>query len=150
MSKSGKNSLVVILIFIVIFAISWVAYDVYKQEPADANIADTNLADENTGLDNIINDLFENVIEDDEELNEIIDEKTNNDIEEGETTGSITSREEKAVQLVKNAWGEDDTVYFSYQSIDSQGRYIVSVNKKDTTVLAFFVVDVDNEIVTKQ
>lgn len=36
-------------------------------------------------------------------------------------------------------------------SIDSQGRYIVSVNdKRSTKTLAFFVVDVEKGTVTKQ
>ena len=157
MNKSVKNSIIVILIVIIIFIISWIGYDIYKAEPANANVEHSNLADENTGLDNIINVLLENVeikeeIENKVEEPENIIKEENDEIEKENESyeGSVTSREEKAVKLVKQAWGEDDSVYFSYQSVDNQGRYIVSVNRKDTTVLAFFLVDVDNEVVTKQ
>jgi len=156
MSKTKKNNLTVILLIIaVIFIISWIAYDAYKAEPADANVTDTNLADENTGLDNIINDLFENVDinsvdENDVEEGQNETENEEDEISEEVPNGSVTSREEKAVQLVKDTWGEDDSVYFYCQSVDNNGKYIVTVNKKDTTVIAFFEVDVDNELVTKK
>lgn len=155
MSKSITRSILVIAIAIVSFCIIWVVYDMVKKEPADANVVDTNLADENTGLDNVINTLFENVVENEVEENKIVNETTNEVNEEKEeedietNSGSVTSKEKKAVELVKNFWGEDDSVYFSYQSIDNQGRYIVSVNRKDSSVLAWYTVDVDSEIVTK-
>lgn len=154
-SKTGRNSFMVILIVVLIFLVSWILYDEYKTEPADTNIESSNLADENTGLDNIINDLFEEVTTNTTEESKTKNEE--NEIEEDEDTetqeaptGTVTSREERAVELVKQAWGEDDSVYFSYQSINNAGKYIVTVNKKDTTVIAWFEVDVDNELVTKK
>lgn len=159
MNKSITRSILVIAIVLVAFAIVWVVYDIVKKEPANANIVDSNLNDENTGLDNVINSLFEEVesneVKQNETFNNIlngIDEKNEIEKEKAESetvSGSVTSREKKAVELVKDFWGEDDSVYFSYQSIDNQGRYIVSVNRKDSSVLAWFKVDVDNEIVTK-
>lgn len=153
MNKSVTKSVVIIAIVLVAFAIIWVGYDMVKKEPADANVVDTNLADENTGLDNVINTLFENVVDDEAKENEIVNETASEIEEEKEDTetasGSVTSREKRAVELVEQFWGEDDSVYFSYQSIDNQGRYIVSVNRKDSSVLAWFTVDVDSEIVTK-
>ena len=68
-----------------------------------------------------------------------------------ETTESVTTREEKAVELVKKEWGSTDGVYFSNESIDAQGRYIVSVrDKMTTTSLAFYLVDIDKQLVTQQ
>lgn len=154
MDKTMKKSLIIILIVIVLFAIIWMVYDMLKKEPVNANVTDTNLEDENTGLDNIINELFDNVIVNDIDANEIEDdanitnEQTSN---VGSSTESVTSKEQKAIELVKKAWGDTDGVYFSNMSIDSQGRYIVSVNDSSSTrTLAFFVVDVDRELVTKQ
>lgn len=157
MSKTVKNSLIVIAIVVVLFAIIWFVYDIFKKEPVDTNV-NANLADENTGLDNIINDLFENVQTNEQIENENI---TNNQKEEkqedktneviSESTESVTTREEKAVELVKKEWGSTDGVYFSNESVDSQGRYIVSVRDKKTTVsLAFYLVDVDKQLVTQQ
>lgn len=157
MSKIVKNSLIIIGIAVVLFGIIWFVYDFLKEEPVDA-IVNENLADENTGLDNIINDLFENVQTNEQIENENImdnqkeekqEEKTNEVI--NESTESVTTKEEKAVELVKKEWGSTDGVYFSNESVDSQGRYIVSVrNKKTTASLAFYLVDVDKQLVTQQ
>ena len=134
-------------------------YDSFKKEPANANAVTTNITDKNSGLDNVINDLFEkaDINEIDANLigNTIVDDNTNSTNETvtntGSSTTSVTSKEQKAVALVKKAWGDTDGVYFSNMSIDNQGRYIVSVNDAKTTkTLAFFKVDVDKELVTKQ
>ena len=167
--KTKKTNYLIIAIVIVLFIILCLAYDEMKVEPADANTVNNNLVDENTGLDNIINELFDNVIINEEVENEAEEEnnrnedsdteneeesKNDNEVEDEEdisSTETVTSKEQKAINLVKQAWGGDDGVYFSNESIDSQGRYIVSVRDKGTTnSLAFFLVDVDKELVTKQ
>lgn len=170
MSKSKnrkKASYLIIAIVIILFIILCLAYDEMKLEPADANTVNDNLVDENKGLDNIINELFENVITNEEVENKNEDENTQkensntenkddtneqNEIEEDiSSTETVTSKEQKAINLVKQAWGGDDGVYFSNESIDSKGRYIISVRDRGTTnSLAFFLVDVDRELVTKQ
>lgn len=169
MDKTKKKSLIIIAIVVILFIIVCLVYEEMKTEPVDANITNTSLVDENTGLDNIINELFEDVTTNEEVENEVEEENiqkedtnTNaenkgdeNELEDKEedvsSTESVTSKQEKAINLVKKEWGGDDGVYFSNESIDSQGRYIVSVRDKGTTnSLAFFLVDVDKELVTKQ
>ena len=159
MEKTAKKSALIILIMILLFVIIWFVYDSFKKEPANANAVTTNITDKNSGLDNVINDLFEkaDINEIDANLigNTIVDDNTNSTNETvtntGSSTTSVTSKEQKAVALVKKAWGDTDGVYFSNMSIDNQGRYIVSVNDAKTTkTLAFFKVDVDKELVTKQ
>lgn len=159
MEKTAKKSVLIILIMILLFVIIWFVYDSFKKEPANANAVTTNIKDKNSGLDNVINDLFEkaDINEIDANLigNTIVDDNTNSTNETvtntGSSTTSVTSKEQKAVALVKKAWGDTDGVYFSNMSIDNQGRYIVSVNDAKTTkTLAFFKVDVDKELVTKQ
>lgn len=158
MEKTAKRSVLIILIVILLFVIMWFVYDSLKKEPTNANAITTNTADRNSGLDNVINDLFEKA-----DINEIdanligntIEDNTNtvneNVTNTGSTTTSVTSKEQKAVALVKKAWGDTDGVYFSNMSIDNNGRYIVSVNDAKTTkTLAFFMVDVEKELVTKQ
>ena len=158
MEKTAKRSVLIILIVILLFVIIWFVYDSLKKEPVNANSVTTNITDKNSGLDNVINDLFEKA-----DINEIdanligntIDDNTNTTNETvtntGSSTTSVTSKEQKAVALVKKTWGDTEGVYFSNMSIDNKGRYIVSVNDSKTTkTLAFFVVDVDKELVTKQ
>ena len=159
MEKTAKRSVLIILIMILLFVIIWFVYDSFKKEPANANAVTTNITDKNSGLDNVINDLFEkaDINEIDANLigNTIVDDNTNSTNETvtntGSSTTSVTSKEQKAVALVKKAWGDTDGVYFSNMSIDNQGRYIVSVNDAKTTkTLAFFKGAVDTELVTKQ
>lgn len=172
--KTKKTNYLIIAIIIVLFIILCLAYDEMKVEPADANTVNSNLVDENTGLDNIINELFEDVTtnqevenkneEDDENIqkensntenedntNELDNEENEIEEEDISSTETVTSKEQKAINLVKQAWGGDDGVYFSNESIDSNGRYIISVRDRGTTnSLAFFLVDVDSGLVTKQ
>lgn len=137
MNKTVKKSLIIIAIVIVLFAIIWLVYDMLKKDTVDTS-SDTNIVDGNTGLDNIINDLFENdMIE-----NDVIGN-------EPDTTEKTTSKEEKAIELAKKKWGSTSGVYFSNEGINSDGRYIVSVRDgKSTSSLAFYLVDVEKGLVT--
>lgn len=166
MNKAVKNSLMITAIIIVLFGIIWFVYDMFKKEPVETNV-NANLVDGNAGLDNMINELFENIV-DNEVAENGVNDKTENEVagdaekddnkkqenEEDATqlvTEDVTTREEKAIELVKKEWGSTDGVYFSNESIDTEGRYIVSVrDKKKTTSLAFYVVDVDKQLVTEQ
>ena len=157
MNKGLKNSLLILIITICLFTITWIIYDMVKEEPVDANVTDTNLVDENTGLDNIINELFENVEKNmlNEQSKQNEEENLENEEENDKTpivtTETVTSREEKAIELVKKEWGGTEGVYFSNESIDQSGRYIVSVrNSRTTNLLAFYIVDVNTGIVTKK
>jgi len=158
MNKNLRNILLVVVIVVAIFGIIWFIYDMMKIEPADTNTVDTNLMDENTGLDNLLNGLFENVATNEQIQNEVEDDgnivkkdETSNNTVDTSTSESITSKEERAIELVKQEWGGTDGVYFSNESIDSEGRYIVTVRNSGTTnLLAFFLVDVSTGIVTKQ
>ena len=163
MNNSAKKVIFIIVIVLILFGIIWLVYDLVKKEPADTKTDNTNFADENTGLDNIINELFDNVTEnenveidiknDGNNVNEIGQNDTveQNKVNQSSSTESVTSKEQKAIELVKKQWGDTNGVYFSNMSIDSQGRYIVSVNdKRSTKTLAFFVVDVEKGTVTKQ
>lgn len=164
MNKTVKNSLIIIVIVAILFGFSWLVYDMFKKEPADVD-TNANLLDGNTGLDNMINELFENDIDNELIENHVYDKsntmientqnqednKEENVEETSSTTESVTTREERAVALVKKEWGSTDGVYFSNESIDSKGRYIVSVRDKKTTAsLMFYVVDVDKKLVTEQ
>lgn len=163
MNNSAKKVIFIIVIVLILFGIIWLVYDLVKKEPADTKTDNTNFADENTGLDNIINELFDNVTENENVEIDINNEGNNvneigqndtveqNKINQSSSTESVTSKEQKAIELVKKQWGDTNGVYFSNMSIDSQGRYIVSVNdKRSTKTLAFFVVDVEKGTVTKQ
>lgn len=160
MNKTVKNSIMIVIICILAFAIIGLVYENIKEKPVDSNAENTDVADENTGLDNVINELFDDAYANEltDDNNEIANEtKKENEVKNeqigniGSSTQSATSKEKKAVELVEKAWGGSEGVYFSNDGIDNQGRYRVSVHKKNTTdTLAFFIVDLERELVTKQ
>ncbi len=159
MNKTVKNILIAMVVAIlVVFVIIYVAYELLKVKPVSKErIEQTNLEGANSGLDT--NKLFENVnIANEEEQEKKEDEEKENENKEEtpkENTevlnGTISSKEEKAVELAKRKWGSAEGVYFSNMAINSKGNYIVTVNDSKTSkTLVFYEIDVDNEIVKEK
>lgn len=59
---------------------------------------------------------------------------------------NINDNKEKAIDIAKKDWGEDDSVYFKFDRIDSNENYIVVVRDSTTTnALKWYTVDVEND-----
>ena len=58
------------------------------------------------------------------------------------------TEQEKAISIVRNNWGSDDSITISIENINSDGTYIVTVRDASTTeAKAFYRVNVsDNSI----
>ena len=56
----------------------------------------------------------------------------NNTVENNVQNENIEDKE-KALNLVKKDWGEDDNVYFTVESIDGNGNYTIYVREGETT-----------------
>ena len=165
MSKSTKNILILIVIGLLILGISIAVYSHFKTEPMDANTSKENILDDaNSGLENFINDIFdENDIKDETDTTEKGNTQVNNTQTRskpenaGNTSNDnqITPGEKKALELVKEEWkkewGNLDDVSFNNESIRSDGKYIVSVNDSRTTrVIRRYVVDTITGVVEGQ
>ena len=160
MNKNIKNGILIIVILMIIGAIIWLIYDTVK--PVNGNTIDTNMIQSENDVNEtnniqgneIDNDIIENNIGNntqENELNEQSNKQTNETKNEQTSNQTVASKEERAIELVKKEWGEDDGVYFTNESIDNEGRYIVSVRNKNTTsLLAFYTVDVAKQLVTMQ
>ena len=103
-----------------------------------------------------------------EQVNEQVKEETTNIIEkaisneetqnvEENTTSTETfeespkTAEEKALELVKKDWGEDNQVEFLIEGIEENGNYIVTIRNVQTTeAKAFYSVNVSNGTFTKK
>lgn len=75
------------------------------------------------------------------------EEETKPEKEETQGNKSNENNKDKALRLVQEEWGEDDTVYYT---IDNQSNYTynISVRSKSTTeTLAEYEVDVEDETV---
>ena len=109
----------------------------------------------------------ENIADNDEEIEEenitdsntanVEDEEVENNTTEADNTveddnlmseedKSANSNQEKAINLVKEYWGEDSSVYFTNEGTNSKGEYIVAVRQKtSTTVDDYFKVNIETE-----
>ncbi len=100
------------------------------------------------------------------EQNEIMENEITNTIQNGEVTSneiaepgtssetleeSPKTAEEKAIELVKKDWKEQNNVQFSIDGMDENGNYIVAVRNSQTTeALAFYRVNLGNQTFTKK
>lgn len=165
MSKSTKNILILIVIGLLILGIAIAVYDNWKTEPMDANTSKENILDDaNSGLENFINDIFdENDIGNETTTTEKGNVQVNNtqtsskpeNSNSNSTDNQSTPGEKKALELAKDAWqkewGNLDDVSFNNESIQSDGKYIVSVNDSKTTrVIRRYIVDTTTGVVEEQ
>lgn len=163
MSKGTRNILIIIAMALFLFAVLFAVYGYLHTEPMNANTAKENMiGDANTGLDNMINDIFseENIIEkpnNTETNNNTVANTTNKkdeDIETTEDDSRMTPKEKKAIELVQEQWkkemGSLDSVAFNV-SIQNDGKYGVTVYDTTTTqTIQFYIVDVDTGIVRER
>lgn len=170
MSKGMKITIISIVAILLIFSIILAVYSHFQSEPMDANTVGGNIIpNANTGLDNMLNDILNEVnIESNtentnsEEQNQQenvqnVSNTTNTANSDGETEddSNATPREKKAIELVKEEWkkewGNLSGVSFHNIGIQSDGKYRVSVNNSKTTeVLQFYIVDVDTGVVKEK
>ena len=156
MSKGTKSTLLIIAIILLIFGILCAVY-MNKTEPMNANATDENelLQNADSGLDNMINDIFEepknseNMAEENKEENQ--NTSSNDDQNKINNDNVMTPKETRAVNLVKEEWkkkwGSLDDVSFNV-SIQNDGKYGVTVYDVTTTqTIKFYTVDVDTGIV---
>ena len=129
----GKKILYVIIIIALIVA----GMQVAKQMSEEKEVTQTGTNTiQNINKNNEKNEVKENNIIV-PEVNEI-----ENNIVEDETTNELNP-EEQAKQIVKENWGEDDTVYFSYDGVED-GKHVICVREKDTTKALYrYYVDIE-------
>jgi FtsZ-interacting cell division protein ZipA len=111
---------------------------------SNENIVDnTNSIEENEIEENSIqNEVTNEVIE--EENTTVVENTVSNEINSSDEDRYSENRQEKAIQLVKEHWGEDDTVYFTNESVKSDEEYIVAVRlKSSTAVTNYFKVNIN-------
>lgn len=176
MSKGTRNIILGVVAIILVFIIITIIYQQYGAKPINANETKGNvLSDANSGLDNMLNQIFGEEETDNKEENNVTNDiennnqntenalkpentqstnsnKENNNTEQ--TAPGMTQRESKAIELVKEEWkkqyGDLDGVSFNV-SIQSDGKYGVTVyNVVTTQTIKFFIVDVDTEVVRER
>ena len=131
-----KKILYVIIIIVLIIAGINVAKKILEESKTKPTVTN-----------NIYNEIKQenNVKEENNTLKpENVVEEENKQEEKPQELESNQKPEEKAKNIVKENWGEDDFVYYSYDGINSEGKYIICVRDKATTkALYWYYVDIE-------
>lgn len=171
MNKNTKKIVIGVVIVILILVIAWLVFQ--SMETDTVSIGATNeMPNENMGISNAVNENTENeinnIIEENEVDNEVIVEQenkvaeneTDEDNNSGDTTdseivsGTNLSREEKAIQLAKDyyeeEYGSSEGLYFRFEDINGDGRYIIRAGSAGESNNRFFIVNIDAETVEEK
>lgn len=154
-------AITVIVILVAIFAIFYskknnnenVTDDntIFENEIEVENVTEENIVEENTIEEsNIINQ--ENIVtpkpEEIQTYNTATAIEETSAIYEADSDVGTTDKKEEAINLVKEKWGEDDTVNFMCDQVTSNGEYIIAVVSLETaSVRNYFRVNLNNKTV---
>ncbi len=125
---------------VLVGVVIYLSIELYKKEPKPKNelsnnsTYNTNTAKQNTTVTNtsVSNELTNNIID-----NSVVNNAISNEVV---SNGAID--ETKAITIVKQNWGEDNSVYFRCDGKTNSGRYIISVRDRNTTnALNYYEVD---------
>ena len=155
--KKYSKIIILVVIVIIIGVICGIVYN-HSQKGKEVETSSEN------EIENVIE---ENTVENNEIENEVEEEKVQepeeNTVEENKVQEnavkeeaslpedykpevSSTNKKEEAINLVKEKWGEDDSVKFRCDSITSDGEYIIAVILKSTAkVQNYFRVNLEKK-----
>ena len=141
MKKKKEQNILTLIIVLAIIALAIIIGSIIYEEQIEENkeavesIAIPAIEEKQETIEPVES---ENIIQE-EETEEYVGE------EEQETQKEETipqNKDEKAIDLVKKEWGEDDTVTFNVEKKNGS-KYYVAV-KKDATVISWYEVDTEN------
>ena len=166
MKKCTKTLIVALVIVLLIAGISWAAYEKAGEKVADLpEVNET--PNENMGITNKVDDLVENEIANtvqneianETTVNEVseennVDEENNNTSDSEVITGTNATREEKAVEIAKKyyeeTYGSTEGIYFTYDSVNGDGRYRVIAGTAGSSSNKFLIVNINTGEVTEK
>lgn len=149
--KDKIKTILIIIIFSLILAVSLVMlFDRKDTEDEDLigieneNVNSTNTYNENNINENQIEE--NNTVNENTTLNVIGREEKESEEESKNSTGN---NDEKAIELVKKEWGDDQSsVYFNIENKNGT-KYTITVRSSETTeAIAWYDVDVETEKIT--
>jgi len=157
MKKSMYIGIVIIIFMIIIICVFAFMGNGKKQNTTVNSNAKLNEEEvlQNEQTNEQVNEQVNEVVE-----NEQVNETTSN-VETNEKENKVTSTEtfeespktaeEKAIEIVKKDWGQNDNLEFLVEGIDENGNYIVTVrDSKSTQALAFYTVNVTSQTFSKK
>lgn len=141
--------LVVVLTFVLLFDMKNKASKIADSKNAN-EVNNENVA-HNTNTNTVENIVDENSVKNETVENTNTTNTTKEEIKTPQT--AVTSgdddklaenKQNQAVELVKQKWGSDSKVYFTNESVNSKGEYIVAARDKSSTeVKNYFKVNIE-------
>lgn len=160
MEKSTKIIVGILIIALIIMGIVlWTSKEEIKETDKQNSINQINITQsENNLVQNKEEDTenkIENIVSEDKQ-DEILNETT--EVEDLTNTSQTVDNQkkeennnEKAINMVKNDWGADDSVSFKIDEQTEDGKYVVSVVDKNTTkVIMWYDVDINNNTIQEK
>lgn len=151
---------IIVAIVLIIIAVVVCYFCFGKKDEINVDVeAENQIANENE--ENIVE---ENIVDENEVDNEVVEQEISNkdtqvpagqeppaksNVYESDSDVGSTDKKQEAINLVKETWGEDNTVTFRCDSVTSNGEYIIAVISTETaSVRNYFIVNLDNKTVT--
>lgn len=166
---SKKNKIIIgVIVIIVILAVCVFAFEKTTNKKEEKIVDEENIVQEDEIIleeNTVQNEVIDNVVDATEQLEEDIQgaqvpsqETTtlpdstsvyqSQGVYEEDTDIGTTNKKEEAIELVKQTWGEDNTVTFSCDSVTTDGEYIIAVTSLETaTVRNYFRVNISTKSV---
>lgn len=95
--------------------------------------------------ENKVENKVENSIANKVENNEVEDVEDSKETGIPDKSGEPKTKLEKAIEIVKQDWGEDNSVYFAEDGQTQEGEYIICVRDSNTTsALAWYKVNIED------
>ena len=162
MKKKILKYIIPILCVIVVGVAFYMIFDIKNK--VDESLYNTddisNVTNDDIVEEDISNDIINEVNEIDEvdennisnETNKVVenklDTKADREAVEEKTDEGSTTKKQQAIELVKKEWGEDSSVSYRCETVNSKGEYVVAVIMKSSgSVKAYFNVNLETKSV---
>lgn len=131
----------VVMIVIIIYSRAQRTEEMQNVNETENQSSQTNIVNNETKEENIVeekqneveeNTITENKIEENITKNEVKEQVQGEEETKDDEAENAQSASQKALELVKEEWGEDDTVYYTIDN-ESGSIFNISVRSKETT-----------------
>lgn len=144
MKKQSKQNILTAIIVILVLILAVLIFSIVYEQISTVNseMLENNISSKDNE-DDISDEQTEKTESNEEEIpgEEYVGEEEKEANEDNNNEETIINKEDKAIELAKKEWGEDDTVTFSIEE-KKGSKYYVAV-KSDAIVKMWYEIDTD-------
>lgn len=148
-----KKAILIICSSIIIFLLAiFLGYKLVNLKENENSIeTNSKSVEQNNTVENVNNNLQKENVTNNIMQNNAVENIIDSEAIDNQTIQTNLSNEEKAINIVENNWGKDDTVSFVLDNINSSGDYVICVRDKQTTkALYWYIVNINTGAFTIQ